>query len=100
MNEDCKDCIYIKNVEARLTKVEGVVEGLQKDVTKTKLDFTANNEQMKNVTSTLEKLEVKIDRLDNKIDKLESKPAQNWENLIKTIITVIATAAVTYFISK
>ena len=34
----------------------------------------------------------------NKIDLLESKPGQNWNELIKTIIVVAATAAMTCLI--
>jgi len=34
----------------------------------------------------------------DKIDSLENKPAQNWNELIKTIIVVAAT--VTYLINK
>ncbi|MBV1817348.1 hypothetical protein KUA25_04645 [Bacteroidales bacterium MSK.15.36] len=100
MNEDCKDCIYIKNVEDRITKVENAVEILQRDVTDTKLNFAASNTQMKSIAVSLEKLEKKIDNISNKVDSLEKKPGKRWDDLTKTIITVIATAAVTYFISK
>jgi len=34
-----------------------------------------------------------------RLEKIEDKPADNWNTLIKTALTVIVTAAVTWFIS-
>lgn len=41
-----------------------------------------------------------VDKLDGKVSELESKPAKRWEDVINKIILVVATAIVTFFLSK
>ena len=41
----------------------------------------------------------KLDTVSNKVDVLERVPSNRWNSLVKCIITALASAAVTWFIS-
>lgn len=41
-----------------------------------------------------------VNDMNNRLKTVEEKPARNWENLIKTIMTCIATAIAGYFLAK
>ena len=41
-----------------------------------------------------------VNNMDNRLKKVEEKPANNWNNLTKTIITGIVTAILGYFLAK
>lgn len=41
-----------------------------------------------------------VNDMNSRLKTVESKPAKNWENLIKTIGTCIATAIAGYFLAK
>ena len=62
----------LSNVYIALTQVNGKVENVEKDV-----------------------CEIKCDLKD-----IKEKPAKRWEDLIKTIITCLATAVAGYFLAK
>ena len=36
----------------------------------------------------------------NRLEKIEEAPADKWNTLVKTVLTVLITAAVTWFLSK
>lgn len=41
-----------------------------------------------------------VNDMNSRLKTVEEKPAKNWENLIKTFITCIATAIAGYFLAK
>lgn len=41
-----------------------------------------------------------VSDMNTRLKQLEEKPGKNWENLIKTIITCVATAMAGYFLAK
>jgi len=41
-----------------------------------------------------------VNNMDNRLKKVEEKPANNWNNLTRTIITGIVTAILGYFLAK
>ena len=45
-------------------------------------------------------LQENIDRMSGKIDTLEKKPARYWEKMMEKIITVAATAIITFLLTQ
>ncbi len=45
-------------------------------------------------------MQEEIKRQGDKIAAIEKEPADNWKTLIKTLITVVATAVVTFLLAK
>ena len=106
MNE-CKDCIHVKNLEDKIKALWHQVEESKTDrkelnerVGELERKSDVTEEKFDRLFNAIEAIEKNIEKIANKIEALESKPGQNWNELIKTIIVVVATAAITYLIKK
>lgn len=42
----------------------------------------------------------KMDKMTSDMEEIKGKPAKRWDSVVSTIITVILTAVVTYFLTK
>lgn len=103
MSENCSNCVQAKmveKVEERITKLEEKFQAVQDELTEIKTSSAVNEDRTKSLFKMLNEIKDSIKIIANKIDLLESKPGQNWNELIKTIIVVGATAAITYLIKK
>lgn len=103
MSDSCNNCrqaALIDTLKDDFNKLKDELEDVKKDLTALSVAQGKTEEQTKMVFKILNEIKDSIQLIANKIEDIEKKPGQNWENLIKTVITVIATAAVTFFISK
>lgn len=55
---------------------------------------------IKAMVVTMQSMQKEQERQGQRLEKIEEKPADNWNTLIKTALTVIVTAAVTWMLSK
>ena len=103
MNENCSDCIQSKmleKVDERVLRLEEKCQAMQNKLAEIETSSVLNEDRIKSLFKMLNEIKDSIKVISNKIDSLEDKPGQNWNELIKTIIVVATTAAVTYFIKK
>lgn len=103
MSENCSDCVQAKmleKVDERVTRLEEKCQVLQDKFSEIERSTAVNEDRTKSLFKMLNEIKDSIKTIANKIDLLESKPGQNWNELVKTIIVVAATAAVTYLIKK
>lgn len=103
MSENCSNCVQAKmleKVEERVTKLEEKYQIMQDELAEIKMNSAVNEDRTKSLFKMLNEIKDSIKIIANKIDLLESKPGQNWNELIKTIIVVVTTAAITYLIKK
>lgn len=103
MNENCNDCrpaMQCANNERDIAEIKRDLADLAVRLAKLETSTAVNEEQTKMVFKILNEIKDSIALISSKIDVLEKKPGDRWENLIKTVITVVATAAMTYFISR
>jgi chromosome segregation ATPase len=105
---DCDKCMQHSEL---MNRVETLKEDLDKFKIETKAsddkmeekiaDIQDNNsrsdERLNMVFTLLSKIEQNITNIANKLDVLEKVPGKRWEEFIKITITIIATAATTYF---
>ena len=52
------------------------------------------------LTSEQKHVQENIDRMSEKLDALEKRPAKYWEKLVEKLITVAATAFVTFLLTR
>jgi predicted nucleic acid-binding Zn-ribbon protein len=103
MSENCSNCVQAKmleKVDERVTKLEEKCQVMQEELSEMKTSSAVNEDRTKSLFKMLNEIKDSIKIIANKIDSLENKPGQNWNELIKTIIVVATTAAVTYLINK
>jgi septal ring factor EnvC (AmiA/AmiB activator) len=103
MSENCSDCIQAKmleKVDKRVTKLEEKYQVMQDEIAEIKTSSALNEDRTKSLFKMLNEIKDSIKTIANKLDSIENKPGQNWNELIKTIIVVATTAAVTYLIQK
>ena len=73
----------------RIDKLETLAEQLA--------DMAAS---IKVMAVSMQKMQAEQKEQGERLKKIEEEPADKWNNLIKTIITVVATAFVTYLLAK
>ncbi|MBV4423662.1 hypothetical protein [Clostridium tyrobutyricum] len=87
MNENCRECPYIQNLEDRVGKLEGAMEGVEKDVSEIKVNLASNKEQVKTIFEKLKEIKDSILKLSTDIKNIQLEPANNAEKIKITIIT-------------
>ena len=104
--------------------VEGVVNNMEQILMDIKQELAEHREQIKGalkrideqakLTESVHKLATaievltaeqksvikKLDRVSSDVETIKAKPAKKWEEVTKTVVTVIVTAVVTYFLTK
>lgn len=100
MNDRCKDCIQINNLEKRLMGLEQGFKDLHDRVAAVECGSAVSEEQIKMIFRILNEIKDSIRQIAEKIDMIEKKPAKRWDDMVKTIVAVLVTALVTYFFKK
>ena len=103
MSDNCSNCLQAKLIEKldeRVLRLEEKGQATQDKLAEIETISALNEDRTKSLFKMLNEIKDSIKIIANKIDSLENKPGENWNELIKTIIVVTATAAVTYFIKK
>lgn len=83
-------------LEHRLTEAETRIAILEKQ----QADY---GELVKAVTKLAERekvVESDVKEIKNEVKSINSRPAKRWELIVTTVITVVVTALLTYFLSK
>lgn len=73
----------------RLDKLEKIADQLT--------DMAAS---IKTMAVTMQGMQKEQERQGKRLDDIERKPADNWNQLVYSLIAMVATAAVTYIITK
>lgn len=55
---------------------------------------------IKAMVVTMQSMQKEQERQGERLDDIERKPADNWDKLVYSIIAMVATAAVTYILTK
>ena len=83
-------------LEHRLTEAETRIAILEKQ----QADY---GELVKAVTKLAERekvVESDVKEIKNEVKSINSRPAKRWELIVSTVITVVVTALLTYFLSR
>ena len=78
----------MQNLDRRLSKVEELSDKLSEMAV-----------TMQGMLVTLQNMQAEQSEQGERLRKIEAEPADNWNTLIKTVLTVLVTAAVTWLIS-
>lgn len=103
MGDNCNDCnvaIQHEGLKEEVKALKEDLKNLEKKVAELETSSKVTQEQTKMVFNILNEIKASIKTIADKLDVLEKQPGENWKAMVKTIITVIATAIVTYFIKK
>ena len=73
----------------RLDKLENLMEKIN--------DLTI---AVKELATNMKLMQQEQERQGERLESLEAEPAENWKTTVKTIITVVVSAAITYIIAK
>ena len=73
----------------RLDKLERIADQLT--------DMAAS---IKTMAVTMQGMQKEQERQGQRLEKIEQEPADNWNKVVSTVITVLVTAAVTWLITK
>lgn len=100
MEDRCKDCIYVSAIDKRLDALESKINGVEARLISVEKTTAVSEEQVKMIFNIMNEIKDDIKRIASKIDEIEKQPGKKWEEVTKTIVTVLTTAIVTFIISK
>lgn len=90
-------------LENRLTKLEESLDYIGEDLE----DLKTTQADIHSLAMSVNTLALQVKRLvddmckvDGRLATLENKPAQQWDSLIKTLITVLASGIAGYFLNR
>lgn len=100
---DEKDYITRFEVDERLKRVDD--ENNRQNHRIDKLEKIADQltdmaASIKAMVVTMQSMQKEQERQGERLDDIERKPADNWNQLVYSLIAMVATAAVTYIITK
>jgi uncharacterized coiled-coil protein SlyX len=99
-NNRCKESIQFNSLEIRLTGLEQGFKELRDRVAEVERGNAVSEEQIRMIFNIMSEIKESIRQIADKLGIIESKPAKRWDDLVKTIVTVLVTAVVTYFFKK
>ena len=99
MNENCKDCIIAQNLKEVVDKLDTRVAALEVDSKTREHRLSIAEEQTKQVFEILKDIKVSIKEIAAKLSTIESKPGQRWDELIRTVLTVLVSSGITMAIA-
>ena len=99
MNENCKDCIIAQNLKEVVDKLDTRVVALEVYSKTREHRLSIAEEQTKQVFEILKDIKVSIKEIAAKLSTIESKPGQRWEELIRTVLTVLVSSGITMAIA-
>lgn len=91
------------NLEHRLTAVEDRAKSNQHRIEKLETSTEALNRMassMEVMAERQERVADAVDELDGKVTALEAKPAKRWDELVSKLVLVVATAVMTWLLSR
>lgn len=81
----------VSNIENRVSRLEGEVQELHKNT-------AVSKQEIKMIFNILNEIKDSIKDIAKDLGNLKEKPANRWEGVVTTAITVIVTSVVTYFL--
>ena len=97
---ECKDCVYIKQLEERCKRLEEVDKTMDERVKRLELNEGRFEERMVTLFNMITEIKTSIDKLSIKIDTLEKKPGKTYENLVYEVVKYAVVAAVAFAVAK
>lgn len=82
----------ISNIENRVSRLEDEVQELHKNT-------AVSKQEIKMIFNILNEIKDSIKDIAKDLGNLKEKPANRWESVVTTVITMLVTAAVTYFLA-
>lgn len=86
-------------MEREISELKQRTTMLESQMTDVKIESAKASEKTNMLFQLLTKIESSIEKIATKLDVLEGKPGKNWETVMRTGITVIATAVFTLLIA-
>ena len=96
---ESEDGANLENLIREVSEAKNRLNIVEIEVTNVKIESAKSQEQYKNMFRILTDIKDSIKIIANKLDTLEKKPAQNWEQVVKSAIGVVVTIVVTLFVS-
>lgn len=91
-----------QKLENRLTKLEESLDYIGEDIEElktTQADIHSLAMSVNTLALQVKRLVDDMCKVDGRLATLESKPAQRWDNIVKTMLTALVAGAVGYAIS-
>lgn len=94
----------IKTLEKRMEKAENKITEIEKNVIELDKNVTtvqlASQKDIHQIFQSLEKIEKNTEKINKEVEEIKYKPAKKWDSIVGTIITVIVSTIVGYFLAK
>lgn len=96
MEQNCKDCVYVQNIEKRLSIVENDVKDIEKRLALLEQNTAAANEKFDMIFKLLDDIKNEINRIANKIEEIQAKPSNLFWSVLGAVVTALIIAGLQF----
>lgn len=100
MNDHCRDCIQISNLEKKLMGLEQSIKDLHERISEVERGNAVSEEQIRMIFKILNEIKDSVRQIADKLGHLEQKPARYWDDAARTVVTMAITAIVTVIMAN
>lgn len=90
-NSQCQNCPYVRELEKRVDKLEGSMEGVQKDISEIRVGQAETKQQITTIFNTLKRIEESVEKISIKLENSELLLSNKLEKQIESTTNEIKT---------
>ena len=94
--DNCKECVFIKELNHRVTKLETNIKELNEKITEVEKTTAVTEERIYSIFSTLKEIKKNIEKIVDRIEQKDQRPAQLLWSALGGIIVAIILAGLKY----
>ncbi|GFN34648.1 hypothetical protein [Tepidimicrobium xylanilyticum] len=87
-------------MENRLKALEDRVEKVEKKITNIEKEMAKSTTEISVIFKMLNEIEADTKTITSDLQELKLKPAKRWDSIVGTIITVVVSTIIGYFLAK
>jgi len=92
MNENCKECFYMDNINDKVANVEEAVKDFEVRITKLERKTDVEKERTDMIFRILNEIKGSIEKIANKIDEVENRPNKLLWGALGTLLGALLVA--------
>lgn len=107
MNDQCKDCVHVVNIQDKIKSIWHAIneqKELSRDFEKRVTDLErysdVTEEKFDRIFASIEGIEKNIEKIANCIEQIQTKSARTYENLKYEVIKYLVIAALAAVVAK
>lgn len=93
---NCRDCVYVANLEKRVSILENDVQRLEERLQEVETTSAVTKERIENIFQTLSEIKDTIKQIAKKIEEQNQQPTKIFWSVLGSVITALLIAGLKF----